>query len=239
MKKIIFLFALLLIAGFLFPESSYASLITVEKDGNIVWKVLSASDSIALSIPKPSVMEVKKVAQEGGTNEDIYLTKTDNKINLLVGQGENLDVTNWNENIIEVEERGDIKKISIFLKDNKFNFAQGNLLASTDYPIKVNPKENKFFLSTSSGEKYLAILPYEAAQSALRSRILDKIKNTPMKISEYNNDLCYEILGEKIIKLFNLYDLKTDIEAKVSASTGEIVFSNQPPWLRILEILFS
>lgn len=225
--------------GLAFPKSTSAALVNVAPQGEVVLKVLSASDSTALGIPKPSPLDVTKVAQAQPSDQEIYLTKSGDKISLRLGLEEELDVTNWVEDLVEIEARGDTKKINIFLQNNQFGLAQGGFSALTAFPIKVSPKENKFFLSTPSGDKYLAILPSEAAQSALRSKAVGEIMPTPFELGEVNSDLCYTVTGEKVINLFNLYNLKTTILAKVSGSTGEVISTNEPVWLKILGLLFS
>lgn len=235
MRKIIYIISLFIFTTLFIPKSAYASLVTISKDGEVIENVLADSDSTVLNVPKTS-FDVKKVA-EGDTNDNVYLTKNEGKISMVLSGGKTLDVTNWKEDLVEVEERGDTKKLNIFLENGLFNIKQGSIVATTEFPITINPKDNRFSLETPSGEKYLAILPDEAVNIALRAKTVTEVYQDKIAISEENKDLCYVVAGKKNINLFNVYNLGVEVTAKISASTGEIVGTDEPVWMKVISLL--
>lgn len=224
---------------FLFSASDVsASLLTIKKDDQIILKVLGDQASIDLK-ESSSNFDLKEVINKViDKDNQISLTKESGKIALKVGGEEEINVTNMEENLIEVEERPKVKKMTIKLKDGKFMIEQNGVSALTDRAINIDPSRNKFLIDTSDGRKFLTVFPYDAAQSILRTRILNQIDNAPFEITEKDNKVYYVINGEKVIKLLSFYDIKIPITAEVSASTGEVVSIDNPEWLKFISFLF-
>lgn len=238
MKKV--LIAILLFS-FLFSTAKSAkasSLVKIDGNGEVIFKVLSSEDQLALSIPERKEIEVKEIAASNAPNDSlISLTKDEEKIYLKVGDKE-LDVTNWEEGLIEIEERGDVKRIEIGVEGDEFVIKQDGVSAKTSYPINIEPKENKLSVETSSGEIFLTVFPIEAAESALRSRYVTRLPDKNIGVSEKETGiLTYEVDGEREIEMLKFIDYAVPVTVYVSASTGEIVSIDQPTWLRIFGFL--
>lgn len=236
-RLVVFILTFLLLFSRLIQEAR-ASFVTIEKDGVVVVNVL-ASETTSLVVPKPSSLAVTSAADEQYPKNLISLAKDGSEISLKIGKDKTFDVTSWKEDLVLIEERQDAKEISISLKDGFFVISQEGVSAATQYAINVDPEENRLSLDTPTGEKYLAILPYEALESALRARVISKIENKDLQITEENKDLAYTINGEKSFNLLNVYNLVMPIEAKVSASTGEVLSTNEPVWLKLLGFFIS
>jgi hypothetical protein len=237
MKKALFVIAFLIFFLY-FPKNAQASLVEVNEQGEVVLNVLSIDTPEILNLPKKSI-EVTNVADETPPpDENISLKKENEKISLKVGSDE-LDVTNWDDDLIQIEEREDVKKLKISLVEDKFKIEQEGISALVEYPIKIDPKENKLAIETPTGEKFLGVLPYEAAQGILRTRLISKIKNNTLELIEDEKDITYLVKGEKIINVLNVYDFSFDVSAKVSASTGEVKNLDGPVWLKVFGFLFA
>jgi len=98
-------------------KPTFASLLVVKNEGEIVWNVLAEEDNLSLDVPKHSYLEVTKIAQVNPSESSlVVLKRQDGKISLSVDSGDEkkqLDVTNWKEDVIEVEERAEVKKLVI------------------------------------------------------------------------------------------------------------------------------
>src|SRR4030042_3992574 len=237
MKKMIFL-CVITFLFFLSTRPAKASIIAIDKNGNITWKILAYESPLALEVPKQN-LEVKNVTSTNSSNREISLSKEDGKVSLKVGDSDTLDVTNMGDSLVEIEERGDTKKIEIGIKGDKFSIKEGDILALSAYPINIDPVENRLSVVTSSGKKYLGIFPYEAAQVALRSKYISKINQKTFDITEENKDVSYLIAGDRVINLFNLIKINIPVTTKISASTGEILSVEKPMWLKVLGFMFS
>ena len=237
MKRIV-ISVLFFFLFFSFSSDVSASLVTIKEDGQVILKVLGDQTSVDLK-ESDSNLDLKEVINKEINKDDhIALTKEDGKIALKVGGEEEINVTNMEENLIEVEEKPKTKKITVRLKDGKFMIEQNGVSALTDHAINIDPSQNKFLIDTSDGKKFLNVFPYDAAQSVLRTRILNQIDNTPFEITEKDDDIYYVISGEKVIKIISFYDIKIPITAKVSASTGEVFSIDKPDWLKFISFLF-
>jgi hypothetical protein len=217
---------------------AFAALINIDSKGEVVVNVLSSEDQIALSIPERNELSVKQIAANTSDSQSsIALTKEGEKVFLTVGE-EELDVTNWEDELVEIEERGDVKSIEISIKEGNFIINQDGISAKTSYPINVEPKENKLSVETSSGETFLGVFPVEAAETALRSKYITRLPDKEIGISEKDiGILAYEVDGEREIEMLKIIDYAVPVTVYVSASTGEIVSVDQPTWLRIFGIL--
>jgi len=233
-----FVFLILLLC---FPKKAGASLLVLKGSGEVVWNVLS--QEIALDTPKHSFIEVKKVADsDSPKTSQISLRKDEDKISLSVFSGnqeKEMDVSNWSDDLVEIEERPETQKVKIGLMDGQFLIIHKGIKAVTNLPITVDSRSASILLETPTGKKYLSIFPYEAVESVLRFKLINRIPDEKIEINEEGKELVYKVSGEKVFRLFNFYEYAIPISYRVSASTGEILSFDVPGWLKIFRPLFS
>jgi hypothetical protein len=240
------LLAFLVVAFLVSVPPAKASLLVVDKHGEIIWKVLSSEDSLSLGIPQHEFLEVTKIAAESGTPEKtkISLKKEGEKISLNVGEngeGKDVDVSHWQDDLIEIEERGETQKVRIAVKDGKLRIIQNGFTAVTDFSINIDPETNEFSVLTPSGADFLSVLPFGAAESVLRAKVISKFSDDPEAelVESEGRELVYAMNGEKVINILNLLEYSIPVKTQVSALTGEIVLIEQPVWLNIFGFLFT
>jgi hypothetical protein len=218
-----------------------ASLIIVRPDGEVRVNVLGSS--VGPEIPDHSSFSVSKIADSASNQTNVItLKKNDDKVNLEVidsGQVKTMDVTNWKDSVVEVEERPLSQKIEITVADGEFSLKNKDVTASTSEQLSIDPTTGEISVGTKTGNKYLSVFPYDAVQSLLRTKIVSRITSMPIKISDGDKGLQYKIDGEKVISILNLYEYKIPISSYVSASTGEIIKLDLPAWLSAINFLFS
>ena len=232
--------------GFLlltFSVVSASSLITINKEGEVILNVLASQDTLALKTPKRDSLAIVDVAGESPTDARISLAREGAKINLSIASSEgekNFDVTGMTSEIIEVEERPQTQRIKISLEEGNFIITQEGVSAQTTFPIIVDPETAELSVTTDTGVKYVSVLPSSAVQSVLRAKIINNFpKGSRIILEESEGVLAYRINGEKILNLFNMMDYPIAVESLVSASTGEIIKTNEPAWLQIIGFMFS
>lgn len=242
-QKILLLpFLVLLLLFFLSATSVKASLVTIDEEGRVIINVLSAEESIELEIPRSEYLEIKDIAAvTPDPDAKITLAKADGKVKLNVSTSsgdKSLDVTNYKEEIVEIEERPEVERLVIGVSEGKFTIEQRGVVAETDFDINIDPASAGLTLETPSGFSYLSIFPRQAVNSVLRSKIINRIGgDSTLKIIETDSELSYEVAGDKVINLFNLIEYPVPVKVRVSASTGEILSIDQPTWLRIIRFL--
>lgn len=241
MKKSL-LFALLFLF-FLFPRTAFASLIVIDKDGEVIWKVLASETT--LGIPRSSEIIVKNVAGSASqANSLVSLLRENGKVMLSVKEGnqeKSLDVTQIGGEIVEIEERPQARKVKIGVLGEKFLIEEDGTLALTDFPIKVDPKRAEVSVVTGTGSRILPFLPKEALEVAIRAKSITELKQGhTMELAEGGlGELTYEIPGQKTINLVNLLKFQVPVTTSISALTGEVLSIEQPAWLRVFGFLFS
>jgi hypothetical protein len=243
MRKLFCLFGFLFFFFFGFAAPVEASLLVVKSDGTLQWKVLSAEDEASLSIPRHSSLGIEKAANLAyDTNSTVTLDKSGDSINLAVKSGDktsNLDVTNWKDNLVEIEEKPEVQKVTIAIKDGKFLLRQKGVVAFTDLPLTINSETSEMSVKTETGDKYLSVLPFDAVQSFLRTKLVNRVDVEKIQILEQNGDLAYRIPGEKVFSFFSLYSYSIPISSYISASTGAVLSIDGPKWLNVINFLFS
>lgn len=235
MKKVVFLLVFLALFLFLVTPVKAESLMVIDNNGNVIWRVLSAQDSIALKAPERDIDVTRVASSEIGDDSLILLEKKDEKFYL-----NDLDVTDFGDDLVEIEERGEVNRLVIGIDGSSFTIEQNGVVAATEFPITIDPKRNELALKTESGSVFLSVLPIEAAESALRSRFISRLADNKVTLTERTfGILSYTIGGEKVLNVFNLFDYKIPVTAHVSASTGEILSIDGPEWFKIFSFLFS
>lgn len=228
---------------FLGSSFADASILSINKDGEIVWKVLSEQDGVDLEVPVHSYIEVKKAGEESvDPKSSVELSKNGDKISLYVlkdNEKRQIDITSHNTDLIEVEERAEIQKISIGIKDDKFSLKQRGFFALTEFPIKIDPVSARLSIGTNSGDRFLSILPYEAVQGVLRTKLISRVDDNTLEIIEENRELQYSFSGEKVFNIFNFYEYAIPVSLKVSATTGETVLIEGPDWYKVIGFFLS
>lgn len=236
-KFLIFISVALFFLFFGFSRAE-ASILSIGKDGEVIWKVLSEQDSTEIDIPTHSYIEVKKVTDKDvDPKSSVELSKNGDKINLFVLKGNEkrqIDITNQNIELVEIEERAEIQKINIGVRDNKFSLRQRGFSALTDFPIKIDPETARLTVQTESGDRFLSVLPYQAVQGILRSKLINKINDNLLEIIEEERELQYSFSGEKIFNIFDLFEYSIPVSLRVSATTGETVSIDGPLWYKII-----
>ncbi len=242
-KRIVLLNLILFIFVILKTESAGASIITINRKGEIVVNVLSLEESIELEIPERDYLEIRDITDKDlEPDAKISLLREDGRVKLQVSSesgDKSLDITDYKDDVIEIEERPKVRRLSIKVSEGNFIIEQGGVVAETEYPINIDPEIARLTVETPTGLRFLSILPWEAVESVLRSKYINKI-NAENKLSlfEEDKDLTYKVEGDKVINLLDIIKYSTPVSVKVSASTGEIISIEQPTWLKILGFLF-
>ena len=243
MKKLT-LFFLFLSFFFVFAKSTQANIIVISKEGQIFWNVLSSSSG--LEIPERSVLEIKDIAAADnfGPTAKVSLAKKDGKVSLSVSeknQEKSLDVSGLEGSLIEIEERPQTKMIRVGTAGERFTIEEGGYTAMTDYPISINPQNAELSVEAPSGIRYVVVLPSEAVGSLIKAKVANQVEGTGQIFlqEESGKELSYKVMGKRVINVFNLVDFGVPVSAWVSASTGEIVSTDIPTWLKVLGFMFS
>jgi len=241
MKSLTASFIIGLFILLLSSSNANASLLVVKKNGEVTWNVLSEEDT-ALGIPTHSYLEVKKAGEVTPSSTSVItLSKKNDKISLFVDSGNEkreLDVTNWQEDLLEIEERAEVQKLKINLNEGKFSLEQKGIIAVTDYPLTIDSKSAELSLVTPSGERFVSIFPLEAVEAVLRTKLITKAVNPKIEIVEKERELQYIISGEKVFNILGIYEYSIPITSYISASTGEILSVDSPTWFKYVKFLF-
>lgn len=219
-KLISSVLSLVILGSLTAPGSvSAKALATITPTHQIVWSVLG-----------DSTFEVKKVAY--ASTGQISLKADGGKVYM-----NNSDVSGWNGNLVEIDERPQVKHLTVSSQGDTFIIEQEGVKATTSLPLSIDPAKDKFSITTGNGNIFVLVAPFEAVESAKRSRFLTDYKT--VKIEEKDGDLVYKIEGDKSLNVFNIFDYKIPVTVDVSPSTGNIVSIEGSQVFKIFGFLFS
>ncbi len=226
-------------------SSASASLVTITQDGEIVINVLSVDDSITLDVPEAESFEITEIAESSDDENAIVLIEREGgQISMTISSPEigykKLDVTNYEDDLVEIEERDRAKVIKLGVVGDRLSIEQRNITALTSLPINIDPTRKELSLTTSSGRRYVSILPQEAVDSLMRTKLISTYNpDSELEIVEdESGNAVYLIEGKKIVDVFNVYDYEIDVAARMSATTGELIGIDNPEWLKYFNFLF-
>ncbi len=141
---------------------------------------------------------------------------------------------------VEVEARANTNDLKIGGSDNKFTIEENGIIATTQFPITIDANKNILSVTTNSGTRTIAILPYEAATVLMHSKLINKITGNQINLSENSNgELQYSISGSRNINLFNVATITANVNSTVSATNGDVIKVDEPQWLKFFGFLFS
>ena len=157
------------------------------------------------------------------------------------GQKKIVDVTNFTDDILEIEQPQENKKVTVSSANDKFIISQNNVLAQTSFPISINPNGKYVIVTTPTGNRYLGVFPSEAIDNLTKTKVIDQLQESvPLQLTEGPaGELEYEVSGEKLVKIFNLFDIKAPISLTVSALDGQLLDIEQPTWYKVFGFLFN
>lgn len=219
-----------------FTTATHASVILIDENGNMSMNVLGEQSDKKVSVTRVAVTDTSQ------KDKVFFSRSTDGvKLRIVTGSGEEtLEVTDFGKELVEIEERQSVEKLSIGVIGDNYTITQGDIQVNTSHDISIDPETSRLSLSTPQGIRYISIFPKEAVSLLTKSKTFSQIdQETPIQIIEdVNGFLNYEIRGIKNVNVLNLIDLPIDIVGHVSTSSGEIVGIEQPAWLPIVDYLF-
>ena len=110
-----------------------------------------------------------------------------------------------------------VKKI-----EDKLQIESGKTSANSKETFVI--EESKLYITTSSGNKQIKVLPEEASSKAKVTTVKE------IELKEEASVPVYSVKGTKEAKILAIIPISLEIETKVSAESGEIVSISKPWW---------
>ena len=232
-----FIFLILALPQFV-SASSFA---IITKDGDVSFNVLGSEDN---SLDKQKTLQVVDIAQNAyEPDAKVALLKSNGEVKLSVTSSlgeKDVDVTNLKDNLLEIEKRPTVERMTIKHEADKFILEQDGVEATTDYEISIDPKYANVSLLTPSGQRFLSVFPKAAADLTINSGFLTQLDSSKkVEITESSDgELKYVVYGKKILNILNLVKHPVDVTAHVSVVDGKILSIDEPVWLKFAGFLF-
>jgi hypothetical protein len=99
---------------------------------------------------------------------------------------------------------------------------------SATYQGKVIVKNSKLYMTISSAEKPINILPDDASNKAKGIAETPEIKKVELKAE--TEKPVYSVIGTKQARILFIIPVSMDVETKIDADTGSVISVNKPWW---------
>lgn len=211
------------------------AIVVITNQNTLEWTVLGENSQ---ETPQLKIDLSQAIAD---LTQKVNLSKDDDKIKLEVTTGETkkeVDVTNLAEDVIEIEQAQEAKKVKIGSLGDKFIISQNDFDALTAFPISINPSGKHVTVKTPSGERYLGIFPADVFESLNKTGVIDNLEGNIELAEGEEGQLEYILNGEKILNLFNLFDVTAPVNVKVSALDGQLLSTDSPVWYKVLGFIW-
>lgn len=154
----------------------------------------------------------------------------------------------------EVENELENEDVKISTAGGQLTITKNHVAATTEFPLTIDVGTNQLIVDTPAGRKTVTILPDQAVQNLITKNIVNKtgietkeattdakIKTTgrAVKLKLRDNEVVYEIKGEKTHKLLGLIPVTTPVTVFVSAESGNEVAKEQSILTNIIDLLSS
>ncbi len=135
-------------------------------------------------------------------------------------------IRNLNENLSELEE---IQTLTVIVKENE-TIIQGisGTVATTDPDIRVIEKNNGVYVQREFTKMEIEIDPLKAVEAAINISKTTNIKD--IRITGYEKIMAYEIIAERMVKIFGFFETIEQIRVKISLNNGQVLNVEQPWW---------
>jgi hypothetical protein len=132
---------------------------------------------------------------------------------------------------------------------NGTTITKGEVEAETHFPLTVDPVTHTLTVTTPAGSKQVTVLPDEAVQNVLQTRLIDTVENEvnsgadttsitkKIRLNEVDNELTFEIKGIKQKKLLGIIPIAFVKTTFVSAQTGQVLKTDETLINKLLELL--
>ncbi|EKD62575.1 MAG: hypothetical protein ACD_52C00122G0004 [uncultured bacterium] len=215
-----------------------SGLVLITKKGEVIVNVLGVTNEDKLKIVNVKSGAVDTVFSD---NAQVSLTLSGQGVTVDIkskDDSKTLDAASWGEEIVEVEERGDVKKISIQKQNSSFLISQGDVNAKTNFPIVIDSLRGELSVITGTGSRHILRYPQEVTEALKNAKIVSVYDDVNITEND-KGELLYEVTGKKAIRILGLFDIKGNVDVDVSASTGEVLKVDEPLWLKVLSLIFS
>lgn len=119
--------------------------------------------------------------------------------------------------------------------------------ALTEFPLSIDPTTHELTITTPSGVKQVTILPDQAVENVLKSKVLSDIETEgstdsaevtkTTSLTELNNEAVFEIHGVSQKRLLGLFPVGFAKTTFVSATNGDIVQTDESAFNKLLEAI--
>lgn len=121
------------------------------------------------------------------------------------------------------QENDEIEDENELEDENEFEVETNGVKATTDSPLKLNPKTNELSVTSKDGETVkVVVLPDQAVENLTSNKKVEIVGETTLEENSETGEFEYKAKVVESKKLFGLFDIKLNKEYKVSSEDGNI-----------------
>lgn len=201
----------------------------LQDDGSVLAEEIESEE-------KESELEIEQ--EEGKTKVTIKTGGVERKFEFREKEGKTVLRMRFKD-----ETTGEESEFELKVKQNKFELKHKGTIATTSFPISIDPETNTLSVTTPAGTVVIKTLPSRAIEMMLSSGLADKVTQAEIienpKPGPGESLVAIEVSGSKQKKFLGLFNVSAPLRIRVDAQSGETLDIERPLVFRLLSFLFT
>lgn len=161
------------------------------------------------------------------------------KLEAETEDGEEVELGEDEEVEIEPDEDDDKIRVATGSGEGEMTISRNQVRARTNFPLSVDLNTNELIVTTPAGVKRVTILPDQAIANLLANNVIDRVEPAAggeLELTEEDGIPAYAVEGESDQEFLGFLPVKIKAKLKVSAETGEVLSTQKPALIRLLDL---
>ena len=124
--------------------------------------------------------------------------------------------------------------------DNELQLEDKEHVVRTNFPITINQEDDTISVTTPKGEVVVKDLPSTTVQNLIKNKVFTKVSDTWIRPSTQSGaNAVLSVQGQTVKNFLGVFPVKSEVNAEVDPTTGEITKLSTPWFQNTFGFLFS
>lgn len=203
---------------------------------------IQSSDGTKIKVKKEDNGQVKAEVEQGTLHFKYESSASGVTKKVETEDGDEVMISSRQLKEVEKDVESELEKegLQVSTEDGRLKFTKSGISFTSEYPLSVGNVSRLLAVQTPEGEKEVKKLPDEILSTLQSQGEIATLSGTPgenISLKVKNGQPVYEINGQKVYRLLNLFDVAQTLKLTVSAETGEVVSTDKSFFTNLISLL--